>query len=186
MFKVAIEGPDYSGKTTVCNVLEEKFQYPRFKQPGVDFIRNLISSELEDEKPSEEVLCLAFALDRTIQDKYFHKEEVFITDRSMISSMVTQGSKLGFDTVNEINQFCRKPDLVIYLDISEIELRRRMTNRSSADYYDHKALETRQDYKKIMRMISSAHKVKKVQVNRKTPYKLAEEIHNIIEEELNC
>lgn len=186
MLKVAIEGPDYSGKTTVCNVLEEKFQYPRFKQPGVEFIRNLISSELEDKDPSEEILCLAFALDRTIQDKYLHKEEVFITDRSVISSLVTQGNVLGLEAVGQINQFCRKPDLIIYLDISELELKRRMAERAGSDYYDHKALETRRDYQGLMQMISSVHNVKRVQVNRKTPYKLAEEIHNIIEEELNC
>ena len=186
--KIAIEGPDYSGKTTVADILEIAYQYPRFSQPGVDFLRNLISSEFEDYKPSEEILALAFSLDRTIQDKYMTRDhDVFITDRSVLSSLIMQGEKIGHKKVKQINQFVDYPDVVFYLKIDEKELEKRVISRGEGDYYDKKAHKMLKLYDEYMKGLieKGVDNLFVIDARDRTSRDIAEEIHQKIEEVLS-
>ena len=177
--KIAIEGGDYSGKTTVSKILHEKYDYPLYRQPGVPVLRDLIKNDLLQEDPNEKTVALAFALDRAIQEEKYNEDGVFITDRSVISSLVIQSSQLAMEYLTAINSDISFPEITIWLRIGKNELKKRMSDTKGEDIYDEKALIINERYDRIMPELK--RKVKPLQVieifcDKKTPEEIADEI----------
>ena len=134
---IVVEGPDGSGKTTVCSLLatklkEEGKQIVHTREPGgidiAEQIRNVIldpKNEAMDGK-TEALLYAASRRQHLVERVIPSIEEgkIVLCERFVYSSLVYQGYArgLGIDEVFAINKFAigdMMPDLVIYLDVDE-------------------------------------------------------------------
>ena len=119
--RIAIEGPDGTGKTTQCNLLRSK-DYNVYKSPNYESdIGKLIKSRLFSEvgRYDRNVMALLFLADLLEIDKIITNKEnsrtISILDRSFYSTLVYQNIdyhipfQLGFT----------QPDPVIYLYCDE-------------------------------------------------------------------
>ena len=116
---IAIEGAEYTGKTTVVSGLQ-KLGYTTRRQPEVPLTRKFIKGALlHDENCPSHVLALAYALDRAYAEYIapFGEGDVTITDRSIFSSLIMQqdDDRVSSDYIYLINRFTTIPDLVIWL-----------------------------------------------------------------------
>jgi len=149
VFVVSIDGPDFSGKTTVANLVTELL---RGKVRGMVVKRTELPSNLvtgtfthilrnSAERISPAVFALLYAQDHLNHYEKFIKplkesKERFlvIQERSFLSTYIYQGvlGKLDFKWIDEINKFNKNiPDLTIILkiDLEEIMNRKRIDNR---------------------------------------------------------
>lgn len=140
---VAIEGPDFSGKSTIANLVVEILRKGNknifFKRTGAPsqlitgVFPRILSNSASD--VSSEVFSLAFAAD------FLHKYEtvikplreskenyVVIEDRCILSTIVYQSliGKTDIEWIREINKFTKyKPDLTIVLKLGLDEILKR-------------------------------------------------------------
>lgn len=158
---IAIEGGEGTGKSTLMNILREKYPNSLFvREPGssprAEKIRDYI---LENPGLTEGQKSKAFAQARSalLEDvitPYIQKadEPIIFTDRSIISSMVYQtvGGRLSSEAVLKINKEVDSkinlPDGVILLDLDPaFTLERLQRNQRSMNYIDRKPLEYHQE-----------------------------------------
>ena len=151
---IVVEGPDGSGKTTVCNLLaaklkEEGKQIVHTREPGgidiAEQIRNVIldpKNEAMDGK-TEALLYAASRRQHLVERVIPSIEEgkIVLCERFVYSSLVYQGYTrgLGIDEVFAINKFAigdMMPDLVIYLDVDEKVGLSRVDSRGNKDRLD--------------------------------------------------
>lgn len=151
---IVVEGPDGSGKTTVCNLLaaklkEEGKQIVHTREPGgidiAEQIRNVIldpKNEAMDGK-TEALLYAASRRQHLVERVIPSIEEgkIVLCERFVYSSLVYQGYArgLGIDEVFAINKFAigdMMPDLVIYLDVDEKVGLSRVDSRGNKDRLD--------------------------------------------------
>ena len=151
---IVVEGPDGSGKTTVCNLLaaklkEEGKQIVHTREPGgidiAEQIRNVIldpKNEAMDGK-TEALLYAASRRQHLVERVIPSIEEgkIVLCERFVYSSLVYQGYArgLGIDEVFAINKFAigdMMPDLVIYLDVDEKVGLSRVDSRGKKDRLD--------------------------------------------------
>ena len=151
---IVVEGPDGSGKTTVCSLLatklkEEGKQIVHTREPGgidiAEQIRNVIldpKNEAMDGK-TEALLYAASRRQHLVERVIPSIEEgkIVLCERFVYSSLVYQGYArgLGIDEVFAINKFAigdMMPDLVIYLDVDEIVGLSRVDSRGNKDRLD--------------------------------------------------
>ena len=151
---IVVEGPDGSGKTTVCSLLatklkEEGKQIVHTREPGgidiAEQIRNVIldpKNEAMDGK-TEALLYAASRRQHLVERLIPSIEEgkIVLCERFVYSSLVYQGYArgLGIDEVFAINKFAigdMMPDLVIYLEVDEKVGLSRVDSRGNKDRLD--------------------------------------------------
>jgi dTMP kinase len=142
---IVIEGMDGSGKTGITRQLHAHLSQTYRDQVALTFephdpsraglyIRNVLTKRI---KATPLALALAFALNRAdhnthIIDPFLDDEQprIIICDRYTLSSLVYQSTDdMTMDDVYGINQWARRPDLTIFLDVSPDNCYERMRNR---------------------------------------------------------
>lgn len=156
---IVLEGPDGSGKSTQIRLLTEYLEeagreYIVTREPGGTPIGEQIRKLILDENNREmsdvtEMLLYAASRAQLVKEVIgpaIEEGKVVISDRFVDSSVVYQGiaRKLGTDTVYAVNDPAigeYRPDLVIYLDISEDEGIRRKKNQKKLDRLEQESLD---------------------------------------------
>lgn len=168
---IAIEGSEGSGKSTVVLLLQEYFtkigkSVVLFREPGGTIagedIRSIILDRFYEETISGRTEAYLYAASRSelVEKRVLPALENYdyvLLDRYYYSSLVWQGEVrgLGRDFITTLNKpFMEqaKPDLAIYLHISEQERLRRMACRKEKqDRLDREPLE-------LLRRVDAAYK----------------------------
>ena len=151
---IVIEGPDGSGKTTVCKLLAEKLkeeghEVVHTREPGGIDIAEQIRNVILDPKntamdPKTEALLYAASRAQHLVERVIpsiNDGKIVLCERFVYSSLVYQGYArgLGIDAIYDINRFAigdMMPDLVIYLDVDEKTGLSRVDSRGNKDRLD--------------------------------------------------
>lgn len=168
---VAIEGLDGSGKTTIARhlayfaqtALNEHIKLtfePHDPSAGGLFIRQILEKKIRNF--SNESLMMAFASNRLDHcDREINPwlnaegERVLICDRYYLSSLVYQSNDTySFEDVMTVNNKARKPDLTIFMNVSNQVCYQRMQKRDKPEELFEKDLsETREKYYKAINFL---------------------------------
>ena len=158
---VVIEGPSGSGKSTLNAALSQALEISNLnilstREPTDNFNRNLENTS------SGEMLYAAF-----IRDRMWHvineikpalvQGSIVICDRYIPSTLTYQCLEgMNFDKVYSENERFPIPDLVIYLDVDENELSRRLDERSELTRFENRDFRTKEinQYKIVMEKLS--------------------------------
>ena len=151
---IVIEGPDGSGKTTVCKLLAEKLkeeghEVVHTREPGGIDIAEQIRNVILDPKntamdPKTEALLYAASRAQHLVERVIpsiNEGKIVLCERFVYSSLVYQGYArgLGIDAIYDINRFAigdMMPVLVIYLDVDEKTGLSRVDSRGNKDRLD--------------------------------------------------
>lgn len=144
-FFIVVEGMDGSGKTGITRQLRAVLAQTHGDRVSLTFephdpsaaglyIRNALTKRI---KVDPIALALAFALNRVdhnariIEPFLSHdKPSIMISDRYTLSSLVYQSAGgLTMEDVYQLNQWARKPDMTIFLNVSPANCYERMRNR---------------------------------------------------------
>ncbi|AEH06120.1 dTMP kinase [Methanothermococcus okinawensis] len=184
---IVFEGIDGSGKTTQSKLLAEKINGKYTCEPTNGDIGKLIRDILSGKKCEKETLALLFAADRVehVVDIEQHlKKTHIVCDRYVYSSMVyqaIQGIDLNF--IMNINQFAKKPDILIFLDVDVEESFKRMNGKNKEIFENKEMLnKVRAKYYEIIKKRLFEPKYGYIKIN--TTGKSIEEVHDNILTEL--
>ena len=156
---ITFEGPDGSGKTTVCNAV-----YQRLKDMGYDVVHTREPGGIEIAEKIRDIIldpqnvmmdakteALLYAASRRqhLVEKVIPSIEagkVVICERFVDSSLAYQGygRELGFDEVLSINKFAIGdyfPDMTVYLDVDEKTGLERIKDRAFKDRLDQERID---------------------------------------------
>lgn len=156
---ITFEGPDGSGKTTVCNAV-----YQRLKDMGYDAVHTREPGGIEIAEKIRDIIldpqnvmmdakteALLYAASRRqhLVEKVIPSIEagkVVICERFVDSSLAYQGygRELGFDEVLSINKFAIGdyfPDMTVYLDVDEKTGLERIKDRAFKDRLDQESID---------------------------------------------
>ena len=156
---ITFEGPDGSGKTTVCNAV-----YQRLKDMGYDVVHTREPGGIEIAEKIRDIIldpqnvmmdakteALIYAASRRqhLVEKVIPSIEdgkVVICERFVDSSLAYQGygRELGFDEVLSINKFAIGdyfPDMTVYLDVDEKTGLERIKDRAFKDRLDQESID---------------------------------------------
>ncbi len=165
---IVIEGLDGSGKSSVsrhlANLLDIEYHgrvkltfEPHDPSCAGLFIRQVLMKKIR--KFSPRVLALAFATNRLDHcdreiDPWMDSENgnIVICDRYYLSSLVYQSSgDFPFQSVLELNEKARVPDIIFFLNVSNKICYERMKVRNEAkELFEKNLSETRQKYKEAI------------------------------------
>lgn len=184
---ITFEGPEGAGKTTILNMLLEKFKSNQeivfTREPGgihiAEKIREVILHKDHTEMdPRTEALLYAAARRQHLVEKVIpalKEGKIVLCDRFIDSSLAYQGYArgLGIDEVLSINEFAingMMPNLTLYFDIQpEVGLKRiacnknREVNRLDLEQYDFH-LKVYEGYKKVIERFQN--RIVKVQADQ--------------------
>jgi dTMP kinase len=202
---VAIEGPDFSGKSTIANLLIEILRKNNknifFKKTSApsQLITGVFSRILSNSASSvsSEVFSLAFAADflhkyETVIKPLMESKEnyVIVEDRCILSTIVYQSliGKSNIEWIREINKFTEyRPDLTLVLKLSLDEIMK----RSSLEKKDFDKFETKKHledefiiYDNLPPEIEKEFKVQYIDAD-KDPERIARECSDIIQKEID-
>jgi dTMP kinase len=145
VFVVSIDGPDFSGKTTISNLVLEYLR-PVLKNNGIEIKKTELPSTMitgyitkilrnSADNVSQEVFSLAYAIDHLYHYEKFikpleksDKKFVVIQERSLLTTLIYQGliGKVDLNWIRNINKFDKNiPNLTIILKVLEEELMKR-------------------------------------------------------------
>lgn len=156
---ITFEGPDGSGKTTVCNAV-----YQRLKDMGYDVVHTREPGGIEIAEKIRDIIldpqnvmmdakteAFLYAASRRqhLVEKVIPSIEagkVVICERFVDSSLAYQGygRELGFDEVLSINKFAIGdyfPDMTVYLDVDEKTGLERIKDRAFKDRLDQESID---------------------------------------------
>lgn len=155
---LAIEGPDGSGKSTLCKLLEDYFiknkidvlltREPGGTKIGEDIRKILLDKTNTNLSPRAEALLYASAraqhIGETIRPK-LDKSFIVICDRFLHSSFAYQGygRGLNLEDIKLINDFAIEgtyPDRIIYLDMDPAEALDRNKKAQKTDRMEEESL----------------------------------------------
>lgn len=184
--KIVLEGNEFVGKTTVSNILRDVYGYEVHRQPGNENIRKFIKEDILADKESdelpEEILTMAYAIDRLYQQEYeldFNKP--LIIDRSVLTSFILQTKEIDKSIIAAINQLVREPDMVFWLRVTDRELKNRITARGGLgkDAYDKAAFENKRRYEEFMPKYRTKLDSEFIEIfgDKKAPEEVARQIH---------
>src|SRR3989338_5673264 len=141
----SIDGPDFTGKTTIANLLVEVLR-ERFHEKDIIFKRTELQSNLltgiftkilrnSSDKISSNAFALCYALDHLHHYESYLKplkeskqKIVVIQERSLLSTWIYQGivGDVNFEWLKEINKFDKNfPDMTLILHVKTEELVKR-------------------------------------------------------------
>lgn len=207
LFIVSIDGPDFSGKTTIANLLVELLREKNVNKDIV-FKRTVVPSNLitgfftrilrnSGEFVSSEVFALCYALDHLhhyeteIKPMQNDKRKyVVIMERSLLSTYIYQSiiGNVNIEWMREINKFCgTKPDITFILKVRIEELmKRRELEKKEFDKFElSKHIEKQVEvYYNLPKDLEKEFHVEYVDANDK-PLKIAERIAERIQKEIN-
>jgi dTMP kinase len=164
-FFLAIEGLDGSGKSTaakgLAKVLEKEYgcqvkltYEPNDPSAAGEYIRAILKKKITQFHPR--VLGYAFATNRLdhnsrVISPWLEKEDgkrVVISDRYYLSSLVYQSSAdFPMEKVMELNQYARKPDLIIFINVSEEICFQRIAKRNQPrELFEQNFTETKEKF----------------------------------------
>ena len=182
--KIAIEGHEKAGKSSVCESIEALTRYSVTRQPDNRhlrrFIREIFEKETDWQRLPHELLTLAFAADRMYQDLEYQDEDIWITDRSVFSSLIIQGNT-DLEFVAHINSQVMLPDVVFWLRVSEDTLKERM--KEGGNLLDESALDMKDLYDNLLEVYAEATDVDLyvIECDSKDPEEIALEIVELIQ-----
>ena len=171
---ITFEGPDGSGKTTVCK--EDGYDVIHTREPGgieiAEKIRKIIldPSNTDMDERTEALLYAASRRQHLVKKVLpaLKEGKIVVCERFVDSSLAYQGygRKIGFDEVLKINEFAIEglfPDLTIYLDVDEKTGLKRIESRSFKDRLDLEDLEfhhlVHEGYEKVLEVFKDRIKV---------------------------
>jgi len=145
VFIISVDGPDFSGKTTISNLLVEKLRRELGKSVVIkrtslpsDTITGIVPKILRSVKIKIDphVFSLAYALDHL---HHYHvlikpmleskKKYLVVMERSLLSTYIYQGiiGDVDLKWLRKINAFCKtRPNLTVILKVKESELLKRI------------------------------------------------------------
>ena len=151
---IVFEGPDGSGKTTICDIVCQKLKDKGFdivhtREPGGIDIAEQIRAVILDPKNTAmdsrtEALLYAASRRQHLIEKVLpaiNDGKIVICERFVYSSLAYQGKArgIGYEGVKAINDFAIegcKPDITIYLDVDEKTGQSRINDRGNKDRLD--------------------------------------------------
>lgn len=160
---ISIDGPDFSGKTTIANLTIELLREVN-KNKNLSFRRTNLPSSLttgtftsilrnSSDKFSPEVFTLVYAADHVHHFntqikplKESGQKFVVIQERSLLTTFLYQSilGDIKLDWVREVNKFDKNiPNitLILKLDIDELVRRKKLENRQSDEFETAEHLE---------------------------------------------
>lgn len=155
---IVFEGPDGSGKTTVCDIVCQKLKDKGFdivhtREPGGIDIAEQIRAVILDPKNTamdarSEALLYAASRRQHLVEKVLpaiNDGKIVICERFVYSSLAYQGKArgIGYEGVKAINDFAIegcKPDITIYLDVDEETGQSRINDRGNKDRLDAESI----------------------------------------------
>lgn len=169
---ITFEGPDGSGKTTVCNAVYQRlkdmgYDVVHTREPGgieiAEKIRDIILDPLNVMMDAKtEALLYAASRRQHLVEKVIPSIEagkIVICERFVDSSLAYQGygRELGFDEVLSINKFAIGdyfPDMTVYLDVDEKTGLERIKDRAFKDRLDQESIDfhhrVNEGYRKVI------------------------------------
>ena len=178
---ITFEGPDGSGKTTVCSEVfaklkEDGYDVIHTREPGgieiAEKIRKIIldPSNSDMDERTEALLYAASRRQHLVKKVLpaLKEGKIVVCERFVDSSLAYQGygRKIGFEEVLKINEFAIEglfPDLTIYLDVDEKTGLKRIESRSFKDRLDLEDLEfhhlVHEGYEKVLEVFKDRIKV---------------------------
>ena len=180
---VAIEGLDGSGKSTIARHLTDllerllgqpvKLTYePHDPSCGGDYIREVLARKITAFTPR--TLMLAFAANRLDHcsreiDPWLDQDDfqILLCDRYYLSSLVYQSNEeFSFEDIMEANKAARKPDLTIFMDVSNAVCLERMQIRNKPqELFEKNLSETRTKYRSAIQYLRENREENIVLVN---------------------
>lgn len=178
---IVFEGPDGSGKTTVCDIVCQKLKDKGFdivhtREPGGIDIAEQIRAIILDPKNTAmdsrtEALLYAASRRQHLIEKVLpaiNDGKIVICERFVYSSLAYQGKArgIGYEGVKAINDFAIegcKPDITIYLDVDEKTGQSRINDRGNKDRLDAESINfhhlVNEGYKEIISLFKDNVKI---------------------------
>ncbi len=178
---IVFEGPDGSGKTTVCDIVCQKLKDKGFdivhtREPGGIDIAEQIRAVILDPKNTAmdartEALLYAASRRQHLVEKVLpaiNDGKIVICERFVYSSLAYQGKArgIGYEGVKAINDFAIegcKPDITIYLDVDEQTGQSRINDRGNKDRLDAESISfhhlVNEGYKEIISLYKDNVKI---------------------------
>ncbi len=178
---IVFEGPDGSGKTTVCDVVCQKLKDKGFdivhtREPGGIDIAEQIRAVILDPKNTAmdsrtEALLYAASRRQHLIEKVLpaiNDGKIVICERFVYSSLAYQGKArgIGYEGVKAINDFAIEgcnPDITIYLDVDEKTGQSRINDRGNKDRLDAESINfhhlVNEGYKEIISLYKDNVKI---------------------------
>ncbi len=178
---IVFEGPDGSGKTTVCDIVCQKLKDKGFdivhtREPGGIDIAEQIRAVILDPKntamdPRTEALLYAASRRQHLVEKVLpaiNDGKIVICERFVYSSLAYQGKArgIGYEGVKAINDFAIegcKPDITVYLDVDEKVGQSRINDRGNKDRLDAESVNfhhlVNEGYKEIISLYKDNVKI---------------------------
>lgn len=178
---IVFEGPDGSGKTTVCDIVCKKltdkgFDIVHTREPGGIDIAEQIRKVILDPKntamdPRTEALLYAASRRQHLVEKVLpaiNEGKIVICERFVYSSLAYQGKArgIGYKGVKAINDFAIEgctPDITIYLDVDEKTGQSRINDRGNKDRLDAESINfhhlVNEGYKEIISLYKDNIKI---------------------------
>lgn len=201
---ITFEGPDGSGKTTVCQMVYQRLladgiEAIHTREPGgieiAEKIRDIIldpANTAMDERT--EALLYAASRRQHLAEKVLpaiKDGKVVVCERFVDSSLAYQGygRMIGFDEVLKINDFAIQghwPDITLYLDVDEKTGLERIKDRHFKDRLDKESLEFHHRVNEGYRLIIDHFKdrIRIVDARQKLDA-VIEDVYQIIMEKIN-
>ena len=185
---VVIEGIDTAGKSTQLDILKEKYQEAIFtKEPGGTQIGlKLREMALNGEAKSKVAEMFLFLADRAEHIEEIIKpneDKMIISDRSVISG-ISYASNLPLEIVTTLNLIATSnilPSHIILLELTEEELRKRLSEKSN-DSIESRGIEYLIDIQNRMKKTIEMLKLNHIYIDASLSI---EEIAEKIEEFIN-
>lgn len=178
---IVFEGPDGSGKTTICDIVCQKLKDKGFdivhtREPGGIDIAEQIRAVILDPKNTAmdsrtEALLYAASRRQHLIEKVLpaiNDGKIVVCERFVYSSLAYQGKArgIGYEGVKAINDFAIegcKPDITIYLDVDEKTGQSRINDRGNKDRLDAESINfhhlVNEGYKEIISLFKDNVKI---------------------------
>ncbi len=209
VFVVSIDGTDFSGKSTIANLIVEYLR-PIIRASGAEIKKTELPSSLitgsftkilrnSADEVSQKVFALAYALDHLHHYERFlkpleksDKKYVIIQERSLLTTLIYQGliGTVDFNWLRAINKFdANIPHLTLILKVSEEELMKRKSienNFRGADKFEHTDFLKKEinAYYNLPKNLEKEFHVKYVEVDNEEAYSVAQRCAHIIATEI--